>query len=317
MFRILFLIANSVVNGTDVSPNIAFASSMAKLPPLRSHSASPPVTHITQEDDWHMPSSIGTISRDGIPPSPAILNAPERAEILDKWEATSREVKTARLQIHRKIYNAIFEVESRAEGELIFAAPGQVSLAMKGTTINRRETSSRISKAGIPFRLEADRPTWNIWSANQLWWINDEGKTFDRIAVPETKVSESHPHPWFAGWVVGARHETCIPFLVDVRVAEIRRAWQLKLYRQNGSILLIAQPITALLKLNYSECRVLIDTNLWQTTAVKYLSPSRDLETIYNIHQRDINVELPADCFEPDLKARGYRQITHAKGIAE
>lgn len=109
MFRILFLIANSVVNSTDVPPNIAFASSMAKLPHLRSHSASPPVTHISQEDDWPMPSSLGTKS--------------------------------------------------------------------------------------------------------------------------------------------------------------------------------------------------------WQTTAVKYFSPSRDFETVYDVHRREINVELPIDCFEPDLKARGYRQL--------
>ena len=348
MFRILFLIANSVVNNTDVPP-IAFVTSMATLPLLQSHSASPPVTDITQEDDWPMPSSIGTISRDGIPPSPGILNVqglrsasgvvaswferpipipnptdlsavtPELAEILDKWETSSRDVKTAKIQVHRRVYNVIHEDEYRAEGELIFAAPGQISLAMKGNKINRRETSSRISKKGNPFHLKADRPEWRIWTASQLWLIDEEEKTFECVSVPENNDHrDSYPHPWFAGWVAGARYETWIPFLVDIRVAEIRQDWQLKLHRKNdGSILLIAQPRTALMKLVHSECRVLIDTKSWQTTAVKYFSPSRDFETVYDVHRREINVELPIDCFEPDLKARGYRQITHAKGIAE
>ena len=251
-------------------------------------------------------SRLGNDS-DPIDLSPA---PPEVAEILENWEAASREVKSSRLQFSRTVSNLVFEVEKLAEGELIFEGPDNVCFALRPANLEVTshggvKTLQQNARTGRMFRVTVDRAESWIWTANELLVSNDEDQTYERIAIAARNDSDTHSHrPVLAS----GNHR--FPFLLDIHADQLRRDWSFRLLRStNDKVVIEARPRTAVAKSAFSECWVAIDKKTWQTSAVKYFDPTGNLETVYTVKDREVNPTLPENCFHPDLKGRGYKSV--------
>jgi hypothetical protein len=203
----------------------------------------------------------------------------EVAEILDKCEAATREIKTSKVKFDRTVYNLVFETETRSEGELSFEAPDKQSIDLRGLTIPRGEMSLRNAKrSGKPFRMESGlRESW-ILTKDEIAAGNGEEKTYQRFQRPTQVPNHQRGYYYFK------MGNLTFPFLFDIRADQIRTDWTMTLLSQKEErTVLKAIPRTALLRCSVTECLILIDNKTWQVSAVKYYDPSGNLETVYKL----------------------------------
>lgn len=265
-------------------------------------------------------------------PKNGSLTAEEVSGVLAKWEAASRETKTAKLKFTRTIYNLVFQTETRGEGELFCRMPNDVRITVRPAHIPPKPPAGRMNRNGRPFRCEPDLAEQWIWTANQRIVTHDSEKSYIR------NQAESHelPLPKISGIdadycsklfeheqsVGGAslfrlvfsqvgHPDFHVPFLLSIQADKLQSLWSFEARHPNDkNLVLIATPTAPLLKQYYSECRIMIDTNTWQTKAIKIIDPEHNLETVYVIDDRKSNLELPADTFSPDLKSLGYKDCS-------
>jgi hypothetical protein len=230
----------------------------------------------------------------------------EVAEILLNCEAASRQVKTSKIMVDRTIYNLVFEVETRSEGELCFEEPDKKSIDLRSVTVPKHAKSQRLSsRNGQPFRSERGRHESWILTKDEIADANIEEKNYLVIPWP-TQIPENASF-WF---YLIYMPRPGFPFLFDISADQIRTDWTVTLQSQKeAQTILRAVPRTALLKCSFTECLILIDNKTWRVAAVKYFDPSGNLETVYKLGKRIINEPIPADCFEPALKWPGYKQF--------
>lgn len=265
-------------------------------------------------------------------PKDGSLTAEEVSEVLTKWEAASREMKTAKLKFTRTIYNLVFQAETRGEGELFCRMPNDVRITVRPARIRPKPLAGRMNKNGRPFRCEPDLAEQWIWAANQRVVTQDSEKSYIRNQAEDYEL----PLPEIGGIDADYcsklfEHEQSlrgdarlrlllakvghpdfhVPFLLSVQADKLQSLWSFEARHPNDkNLLLIATPTAPLLKQYYSECRIMIDTNTWQTKAIKIIDPEHNLETVYLIDDRKLNPELPADTFGPDLKSLGYKDCS-------
>jgi hypothetical protein len=221
----------------------------------------------------------------------------EVAEILDKCEAVSREVRTSKVVVIQTVYNLVFETEAISEGVLCFEYPEKRSIDLRSSEVPRDARSSRIGKSGNPFRMERGRGESWMWLPDEIAYGDSESKTFHRLPIYETA-------PW--GWSATLPP----PFLFDPQSHQLRLVWKLSLLRTHkDGIILRAIPRATAMKQRYSECWILVDDETWCVTAVKCFDASGNLEIVYKLGTRTTNESLPADCFDPALKWDGYKQF--------
>ena len=58
------------------------------------------------------------------------------------------------------------------------------------------------------------------------------------------------------------------------------------------------------------ECWIKINSESGRTEAIKLFDSTGNLETVMVVNKREVNIELPEDCFTPDLESRGYKPLT-------
>jgi hypothetical protein len=265
----------------------------------------------------------------------------EVAEILSQWEAASRDRKTVKLNLVRTCYNLVFQVERLADVEMFYEAPGNLKLCMKGSTAvpqdrGARVVNPRLTKDGVPFRIEPDRDQAFIFSPRKLVIINDDDKTYEILKIPSGRLvdqvtnvlsasTEDHSTqqrqeldrlfemavPILFGFRQGVAAEQCVmELLIGTGSDQIRQDWSVRLLnRRNEQVILALTPRTSGLKQVFKECWIMIDTSTWQSTAIKQFLTYGSPEVVYKINDRQINPRLPADCFTPDLKAAGYKSL--------
>ena len=375
MFGTLLLLVCPFAAESDPGQPISLTGAIAKLAVPEAYGAYDRESIIVQRNnDWPIEETPRQLSDDGIPPTPAILNAqgcaaaisvfgtlltadpqspssrtdtvhastralqflkrrqkavlasikllneaaktppvdPEIAEILNKWEAASRETKTARLQLARTVCNLVFDEEKLADVELIYDGRNKVSLKTRPTVIQRGQISKWTDKSGRPFRLLPDHSEWRIWNADTTLIADDTSKSFESIDVVVRASDRPAPDSWVFMFRRAFSSDLSLPFLLEIRASQIQKNWSLELHsRKNGGCILFAKPASNLYGL--SECWIMIDETTWQTTAVKYFDLTGNLETVYKVTERETNPVLPPDTFSPDWKSLGYTSVPTAE----
>ncbi len=220
----------------------------------------------------------------------------EVAAIMDKCDAASREIQTLEAKINRTVYNLVFEVEKRAEGEVRYQSPDKISLDLRPTEIPPAKMGLRVGRPGQPFRLEADQAVSWLWLPDQIAMANPDKKTFERTQKTDL--------PLLLFRLIARP-----PLLVGVNSQQARREWNLTFERQRDqAVILRALPRTAAGKAQCKQCLVMINTNTWQVDAVKLFDTSGSLETVYQITNRTINRPLPPGTFDPAAKWQGFKE---------
>jgi outer membrane lipoprotein-sorting protein len=267
-------------------------------------------------------ASSTVLTDDGIPPSPVVLTAnvpaqvasletpvariltltsateadptglsnftPEVAEILSKWESASQSMKTAKVRFKRFVYNLVFHVEKRSEGELFYEAPNRLCVVLHPTRVEENEKSRRTDKNGNAFQVESDRAESWIWTGDAVICANDEEKTYEVVPLPqEANLRYGWPLPSF---------QDLAPFLFNIRADQIRREWTITLNKRDGNrVVLAATPRTERLKQRFGRCLITLDQRDWRIVAVKCMDATGNLETVYSAEAWQVNPPPFAD----------------------
>lgn len=230
---------------------------------------------------------------------------PEILAILSKWEVASRQANVIHTRFARTVYNLAAEQEIVSKADLIYDTSGQIRLS-----ISRRDgdiqqaKSSRLTKAGNVFRIIEDRPQSLLVTPSEIIQTDDVAKSYEIITWADVGVSRAD---------VQLLRREGLPFLLDIRTAQLQRDWSFSLRGNNSkSALLIAKPRTKPGTHPVSECFIQLDTQTWQVKAVKYFDADGITETVYNVVGHETDSRKLDAAFEFDLK--NYRRIVPEPG---
>lgn len=253
---------------------------------------------------------------EGIPPSPAILNAQgwknaaavfgssfngphwpldlpvdrsndpkdlspvtdEVAELIAKWEKAA--APSPKFYEFRRItYDLSRQVETRAKGAFVYESPGQGAFHFDNEPLNSRSVSQRKDPEGNRFVIEAGPSEEWTWSEQEILHIHKTNKTYSIAPLPKATNEESSD--FFLQTI-----ESRAPFIINVRDAVMRREWTFtQLSRIGYQCILEAIPRTAARRRDFSKCLIRLDTESGRPTAIKYVSADQVHETVYVIYR--------------------------------
>ncbi len=226
--------------------------------------------------------------------------SPQLETILNNWEKATSHIDTLQGKHHRFVYDKVFEVEKRAEGDFFYQAPDNGRIDIQAGKIRPSDKSRRIGAGGKPFKLQSDRPERWICDGKQILQINEAEKTVETFPIP----------PQVQGRNI---MEGPLPFLFGMPAAEAKRRYFLKVLKiTETQIWLGVKPRRKQDAANWKEAKVILQKRNYLPWAVQLIDPAGNLETVYRFSDLEVNArKLPlpwrGNPFQPRLI--GYKRI--------
>lgn len=224
--------------------------------------------------------------------------------VLKNWETHSARIKTLHGKHQRIVYNDVFEVEKHSEGQFYYECPDHGRIDVKGLEPPKGAQGQKLGKKGIPFRVEADIPERWVCDGRKVISINDDEKSFQEIAIPETMRGAN---------IINSP----LPFLFGLKVEEAQRRFLMKLVKEDAKFVsLQAIPRMGQDAASYQKADIILDKSTYLPTAVRLVDPAGTVTTVYKFSGMNLNQQgmaerlkswLGKDPFTPDV--RGYRMI--------
>lgn len=318
MFEFLLLIMQ--LHGESRSPvGRHYTPSIVKVAePSWSH-ATERETVISDDGIWVAPEP--TIAKDGIPPSPATLNAkgwksvagllgftagspvepdprfdpkndptdlspvtPDIAELLVGWEKESSGKDGVGYQFDRTVYDLARNVEIRSSGTLVYQSADQDRFDIRDASTPKAR-SDRQDTNGRNFTVEKGVSESWTWGPGELEYRNHTDRTYS--VMPLASELNKKSSGLFREALKGRA-----PFIIDIDKDAIRREWSLAVVKRDDStIILEAIPRTAARKQQFHKCLIRIDPKIHRVSAIKYVDASERFETVYVFKRQ---AKLPA-----------------------
>lgn len=337
----LFLLAVQFSHQIETADAGQWTPSMARVVTCCWNHATEPVLASSSHDDiWPQPEPAA-ISKEGIPPSPAILNmqgwrsvagvlglwheddqqqspvpavaekdptdlspvTPEIAELLAGWEKASL-VKEARgYKFDRTTYDLTRNVETRSSGYLIYRSDSEGRFSCRDSS-EPKAKSERKDSRGNSFSIEpASTECW-IWNQIELLHINRSDNTYSVAPLPRELGTK--PGAQFRKWLM-----ELAPFAIDIDQEVIRREWSFEIRNRNDSIVLLtATPRVASRKQQFHQCLILIDPRSYRVSAIKYVDAAQKFETVYRLRGMSQSTDEPIEGgFDPERNLKGLRLV--------
>ena len=230
----------------------------------------------------------------------------ELLTVLNEWYLQTSGIKTLEGKHRRWVYNQVFEVESRAEGEFWYVSPDKGRIDLKSSVIKPNEVSLRKNKQGQPYTVKPDDPERWICTGTKLMKVNDAQKEFDVYEIP--------PHGQGRNIMEGP-----LPFLFGMppELAK-KRYWMELLPKTNQQqVWLKVIPRWQQDAVQYKEARVILDRRRYLPIAVQLFDPSGNRETVFTFTELKVNpakrswnlFARDTDPLKPNLA--GYKPVIH------
>jgi hypothetical protein len=231
--------------------------------------------------------------------------------ILEKWEKASHECKILDAKVKTWCYDSFSSQPTIEYGRLYYEA----------------ENIARIDTGRKPFSTTNDWSVieWSfLWNGNDLLSIDSEKKSYYRVPIAKVLEAWNRPHKGIAGFfeklllvAFPARPQVLYPLLIDFRVEEVRKQFDLSFERYGDDILITAVPKVFTPSVTiYTKVRVFLDSKSFRAKAAQYVAASRDYRSI-ELYDQKIN-EKPSDreqLIEPDLSGFGEIDGTMISGM--
>ncbi|WP_299463511.1 PASTA domain-containing protein [uncultured Gimesia sp.] len=244
-------------------------------------------------------------------PAPADEVLPKDLEnILEKWAVESGKINKLEGSHTRYWYDDVFQVEKLSKGKFYYEQPDKGRIDITGEEVPKGAQGKKRNAKGQPYQLKpGDNERW-ICDGNRIFSINEDDKSYEVYPIP-----------------LGARGanimEGPLPFLFGMPAAVAKKRYFLKLLEHSPQRIIIAvKPRRQSDAANYSEAKVMLDSNTYLPHAVQLIHPGGNQSTVYTFQDVVANKSrgligglFGKDPFVPDLDK--YRLQGKVPAVAE
>jgi len=221
---------------------------------------------------------------------------PALLTVLNNWEQSGKQIDSLQGDHTRFVYDKVFAVEKRAEGEFYYEQPDKGRIDLKAVRIGSKDKSRKLQKNGEPFSLQSDNPERWVCDGTKIIQINDVEKTYEEFVIPHQARGQN---------IMNGP----LPFLFGMSANDAHQRYQLKLLKNTNQVVqLHVKPRWRQDAANWREAYVNLDPKTYLPQAVMMVDPSGNLETVYTFANFKINggrIRLPSflrkDPFQPNL----------------
>jgi hypothetical protein len=231
MFEILLIVAQCWLHNQSDRPAVRSTSPLATVAsPEWSHATPVRADELPNDSPWPVPEVVAGIV-DGVPRSPAILNArgwknaagvfgpfldlprnavttpidsrndpndlspitAELADMIDRWEKVSTPSPKV-FEFHRITYDLSREVETRATGLFQYVSQNEGALCFADEGSMSTPVSYRKNVAGERFIHEASSSEEWRWSNEEVLYFNNSNKTYSIAPLPKVIKHDADDH---------------------------------------------------------------------------------------------------------------------------
>lgn len=233
----------------------------------------------------------------------------ELTEILERWVAATREIRSAELGFRRYVYDSIYEQEVRGRGRFVFEAPGRGLYQLEPAKLADGATSQRANADGTPFAMIPDERAGCFWSGTHLVWIDETERTYEMMPLPETNSGDIRPvGSWDRVWAGWAGPQRALPGVIDAHTDEFIERFDWTLLRRNArQIILQGRPQRDDDRFHLSLLQVVLNPESYLTSATRMIDAGGNRETVHVFEHVRISREpwTGRGDWEPDLT--GYQ----------
>ncbi len=223
----------------------------------------------------------------------AVAQNDEVVEILKQWEAASKEIKFLDVSLKVYNYNQVFRTESRGVGRFVWEGPNRGLLSIQPAKIAADDVSQKKDRNGTRYQLSpGDASAW-YWDGLSVTHINENAKTYESIALPETELEMGSKYPDSKSWwpelqllilrLFRGPQGVC-PMVVDIQAERLLKGYHWSIQKpgnhKSGTIVLLASPKNEQLRQEYREIRISLDAKTFRTIATKRTDPNGHIETV-------------------------------------
>jgi len=226
--------------------------------------------------------------------------SPEVEKVLKDWESHTSQFKTMSLEFVRFTYDKTFEVEKRAEGSVVYAAPDKGNYLVKGMKIEPGEKSRKRNKNGVPYALKSDEPARWVCNGKEVIRIDDQAKppTYEKAGIPVESQGQN---------IIDGP----LPFLFGMKADRAKRRYRdIELLEgEEGEIRLQVRSKEDQDARAWDTAVIIIDAAKFTPKAVK-LKDVTGAESVHVFKNVVVNKKkglFETDPFNPSLK--GYKQV--------
>lgn len=115
-------------------------------------------------------------------PAPEFKISKELEDLLVVWERESAKIKRLRGPLVKYVYDEVYSVEKRADGQFWFEAPDRGRIDFEPSKLT--DPSTKKNANGVPFTIAVeDHQRW-ICTGKQIFLIHDDQKLYDTVEIP-------------------------------------------------------------------------------------------------------------------------------------
>lgn len=231
------------------------------------------------------------------PPDPRVV------AILRNWEATTSSFDRLEGTFLRYVYDSVFGVEKRADGEFRYEAPDKGRLDFREVKVPPGTTNPKrvMPKTNAPFKVVSDTPQRWVCTGKEVLIIDDGQKSVQKVAIP----------PQFQGQNIA---DGPLPFLFGMKAAKALQRYVLSIGSMHGeeTYHLVAKPLYRQDAQEWQTAEVMLNPKTFLPRAIRTIDPAGTRETVYVFHQEALR-QNPRWLLSPfevtSLGLRGYNVI--------
>lgn len=223
--------------------------------------------------------------------------SPRLRQILLTWAQKTQNIQKLEGNHTRVVYNNVFKVEKRAQGEFYYEAPDKGRIDVSAVKV------AEGTKGRPGFTVQSDLPNRWVCDGARVMRLDDVRKVATILNIPpEGRGSHIMDGP--------------LPFLFGMPADKAQSRYHFELLKETADeVWLQVFPKTRTDAMNWKEAKVILMKTTFLPRAVQLLDPTGNRTTVYQFNSLEINKEENrfkkwiggVNPFQPDLK--GYQAV--------
>lgn len=224
------------------------------------------------------------------PPAPPL--DPRVDAILRNWEQRSSTIERLNGTFQRYVYDSVFGVEKRSNGQFYYQAPDRGRLdfieVKKSELPVPAVNQLRKTMNGTPFNIVSDTPQRWVCTGQAVLVIDDSMKTVQRIQIP----------PHFQGQNIA---DGPLPFLFGMKADKAVKRYGLTIGKKHSQQVyhLVAKPKLQYDAQEWCQAEVMLDPETFLPAAIRTIDPAGTKDTVYVFDKGSLSTNSPLFAANP------------------
>ncbi len=227
---------------------------------------------------------------------------PRVSDVLTQWVAASKTANAVRAKFRRVDYDSATEVETRAVGTFVFAAPySGLYHAQPDTKVTTE--SSRIGLDGQAYTQLPSQEMLLVWNENKLTQVDTAVQRYEVHRLPVAAKELLGGGSFDSVWQTLIAPQSSLPMVVALQEKELRANYKWSLVADDRqAIILHGTPVAGADVMLYQGAQVVIDPSTFRTRATRMLDITGTKETVHEFTFDLVSQDLAVlNGWQPDL----------------